>query len=100
MALQIITNNHWRQFIYGHMLTEKEKADFDYMDKDEIDYTNFFRYRGRVYSINDFMILRNDEHGPFKTSEWDGYHGDSVFSGVLIKLSECGEGYKVATYIS
>lgn len=33
-------------------------------------------------------------------SAWHGYHGDSYFSGVLIRLSDDGERYQVATYFS
>jgi hypothetical protein len=32
--------------------------------------------------------------------EWDGYHSDSFFSGVLVKYSRCGDAVKVATYFS
>lgn len=41
-----------------------------------------------------------DNNSPFKTLSFDGYYSDSFFSGFLIKLSNDGESYKIATYIS
>lgn len=35
-----------------------------------------------------------------KKSGWDGYHGDSYFSGIVIKLSPDGEQYQVGKYIT
>ena len=56
---------------------------------------SFFRYRNWVYSLDQFMVNNHDD---FK--DWHGHHGDSFFSGVLIKLSDCGDAVKVATYYS
>jgi hypothetical protein len=49
------------------------------------------------------MNIHNKVHNP-NPPEWikefDGYHNDSYFSGILIKLSDTGEAVKVYTYIS
>ena len=78
--LQIVTNNVPRQMLSGYELTDSEKEDFDYID--DIDCADFVRFKGRLYDVNDFMVCRSPEHLP----GWDGYHGDSYFSGVLIRL--------------
>ena len=92
--MKIITNNHWNTFLYGYELTEEQKLDFDYID--DIDSESFIKYRGIIYSIHDFMAI---ERSPFP-GKWDGYSSDSFFSGVIIKLSDDTEQYKIATYIS
>ena len=95
MALKIRSNKHWRNFLYGYELTDKEKSEFDWIDQEEIDTHNFFKYRGCVYSLDQFMRFNGGG-----LDEWDGYAGDSYFSGVVIKLSDDGEQYQVGTYIS
>ena len=92
--MKIITNNHWNNFLYWYELTEKEQAEFDWIENP--DEHTFFRYRGWVYSLDDFMLPNHVE----ELEEWDGYRSDSFFSGVLIKLSDDGEMYQVGTYIS
>jgi len=86
--MQIITNNHWRNLEYGYQLSESERAEFDYLE--DIDSANFIRYKGRVYDLGEFM--RAPE--PLAT-DWDGYRSDSFFSGVVIKLSQCGDACKI-----
>jgi hypothetical protein len=94
--LTIITDHKWKQFIYGYELTEKERKEFDWMDEEEIDTSNFFRYRKNVYSVNEFMRIPK---GMFP-KKWDGYLSDSFFSGILIRLSNDGEEYQAGLYLS
>ena len=89
--MQIKTDHKWKNFLDWYQLTDKEKADFDYMS------TSFIRYRGAVYSMDDFMVL--DAQSPFP-GKWHGYQSDSFYSGVLIELSDDGEQYRIGTYIS
>jgi len=62
-----------------------------------------FKHKGNTYFLSEFVNIHNKVHNP-NPPEWmkefDGYMSDSYFSGLLIKLSECGEGVKVYTYIS
>lgn len=74
----IVTNGVPRDIVYGFELTEKERKEFDYLDNDEILETEFFRYKGQVYELGDFCI------SPIKG--WDGYKGESYFSGILVKF--------------
>lgn len=94
--LTIKTDNKWHDFKYRNEVPEKVLKDqFDYQDEDISD--NFFKFKGTWYHTDQFMRLE-DRNGEMKG--WDGYAGDSYFSGVLIKLSSDGERYKVATYYS
>ena len=81
--LTIITNNHKRDILYWHDLTPKERKEFDWIvDSDTVtaEDSEFFRYRGSVYCLSDFERVTGDSfYG------WDGMHGDSFFSGILVK---------------
>lgn len=91
----IKTNRQWRDFVYRHDVPAKILADqFDHLSEDD-SLDGFFCYRGHWYHTSDFM------HVDAKTFPgWDGYHGDSYFSGVLIKIDSDGERYRVGTYFS
>ncbi len=92
--LTIRTNGHYRPVLCWENLTEKEKAEYDI----ETFYnSSFFRYRGWVYTLDDFMHIGKDSGFG---DGWDGYLNCSFFSGVLVKYSNCGDAVKVATYFS
>lgn len=93
--MQIITNYKPRDIVGGHMLTARERAEFDYMD--DVNDGSFFRYRGAIYDIGEFMRISGTD-SPFK--EWHGYAGDSYFSGVLIRLSSDGDSVIIGRYYS
>lgn len=95
-TMLIKCNNKPRQKIYGFELTDKQKADFDYID--DVDNGTFFKYKGEIYDINDFMRVCDLHNNPF-----NGYHGyisESFFSGILIKLCEDSDYIIVASYYS
>ena len=94
--MQIITNNHWNDFVYGYELTDTEKADFDYIDEIDSD-AYFIRYKGVVYHLEEFMRI---EYSPDELKDWDGIHNDTFFSGVLIRISDDVEQYQIATCYS
>lgn len=95
---KIYTNNHWRPFKYRNEVPDKVlENDFDYLDEEHGGDDQFIHYRGTWYHTSDFMRL--DGTSPFP-GNWQGCAGDSYFSGVLIEISEDGEAYKIATYIS
>ena len=90
--IKITTNNQYREFISGCDLTAKEREEFDYYDNQEdLDTATFVRYKGLVYDLKEFM--RSDAF-----EDWDGVAGQSYFSGVLLKISEDGDAYKIGTY--
>ena len=96
--MNIITNNHWHNFLYGYELPESVRADFDYIDSDEFDAHDFIKYRGSYYDSGEFM--RVPESANDGMDKWHGYHSDSYFSGVLVRFSDDCEQYQIATYIS
>lgn len=101
MSLKIKTNNAWREFVSRDEVPAKVLASqFDWTNEaheEHGDYSHgFFKYRNYWYHLADF--LRIEKGGQF--SEWTGYHSDSAFSGVLIRLSDDGETFQVAWYTS
>lgn len=100
--MNIKTNNHPRPVLYWHELTERERAEFDYLDsQDAQDSAQFFRYRGAAYDLGEFQhIGRNIAPHP-QRPEWerfDGYRSDSFFSGLLVRFIDGAESVIVARY--
>lgn len=86
--LTIITNNVPRDILYAWDLTEKEKAEFDYLFKslsteccDNALAATFFRYKGQVYDLGE---ITSCDLSP-SLQGWNGYHSDSFFSGIVVK---------------
>ena len=98
--LDIITNHHRRPLIYHWELTAKELENFEYTTEESL----FFRCRGELYTLDNFMRIENHPNSEF--SSWDGYSSDSFFSGILVKYprEDWGEfdhdHIIVATYIA
>ena len=67
-------------------------SEFGWTDPD--DSGSFFQYRGVWYSLEDFT------RAPESLAGWDGCHGDSFFSGVVIRLTDDGESVVCGTYLS
>jgi hypothetical protein len=97
MTMVIKTDHKWKQFSYRNEVPEKVlKEQFSHLDEEE-SHDCFLKYKGYWYHVSDFMRLSNT---PFDATQWDGYHSVSYFSGQFIKLSEDGETYKIARYMS
>lgn len=94
--MQIITNHKPRPIVYGYELTEKQKADFDYLTAEDLEINNFIIYRGQVYDLSEFTRAPDN----LKTLNYDGIHTESFFSGLLIKLDQHGDAVTVARYYS
>jgi len=94
--MKIITNHHYRPILHWDELTESEQ-DLRYGIYDGIEESSFFEYRHCLYDLNDFMC--NTDNSPF-SSDWDGYHNDSFFSAVLVKLDDSGDSVKVGLALS
>lgn len=88
--MKIKTNNVPRHVVYWHELTEKEQNEFTDDDPvfedvaERLEDSIYFRYRGRVYSLSDFM--RALPHGYFENAGWSGYLSETAFSGVVVKV--------------
>lgn len=99
--MEIITNNKPRHIIYGFELSNKEKEQFDYLDN--IDECSFFRYKGEIYDLKEFMRIDRAlaPHPQQKGWEsWQGYSSDSCFSGVLVRYTSDYESVIVGRYYS
>ena len=90
--MNVKTNNVPRHVICGYELTDKEKKQFDYISDDELDYAIFFKYKGRVYDLDEFCCC------PDTLKPWHGYFSDSFFSGVVVKYVSDNEQVIVGTY--
>ena len=98
--MKIYTNNHDRHLKYKDEVPQDIIDDYDWLDEDEA-FDGWIHYRDRWYHTSDFM--RFGYGGGTVPDEFDGWHGylnDSFFSGVIIKLSDCGESYNIGTFIS
>jgi len=92
MAFTIKTNNIPRATFSGDDLTDKEKADFDYYTPEELYCALFFRYKGNVYDIGEFLLA------PESLKPWHGYSSSSYFSGIVIKCDARMENVIVGSY--
>jgi len=94
--IEIKTNWIPRHIIYGFELNKKERAEFDYYGDDEVVNQSFFRYKGQVYDIGEFMRVPPTLPDPMQV--WDGYSSDSYFSGVVVKYDDDLESIIVGSY--
>ena len=89
--LEIKSNYQDRQFIHGHDIPDTIHDDYDHLDGYERS-DGWIKYRGNYYHTSDFMRI-NDVR--LSDLGWHGIHNCSAFSGTVIQLSDCGEGYKI-----
>ena len=101
MLIKIKTNNIPRDVINAWELTPAERSEFEYLNwvaiDDGSDSALFFRYRGELYDLNEFVriIPRSNQMGPIgwmepveddsPLSAWDGIRTDSFFSAIVIR---------------
>ena len=77
--LTIKTNNVPRPIIYGYELSAKELAWFDYYTNEDLEMRQFFRYKGQVYDLGEFMRVTDTMKNCHGFDSWDGYCSDSFF---------------------
>lgn len=87
--MNITTNNVPRDLLYLSDFSSSDQTkirnQYDWMDAEDLECKfGFFKYRGCFYHLQDFMRVANEATGDLVG--WDGYAGDSFFSGTLIKL--------------
>ena len=92
MAFTVKTNNVPRATFSGYELTDKEKAEIDYYTPEELGDALFFRYKGGVYDIGEFL------YAPESLKPWQGYSSTSYFSGIVIKCDARMENVIVGAY--
>lgn len=99
MKVEVKTNHHWRDFIYGYELTPEQRKEFDYLDEEELIDRNFISYKGHIYDSHEFLITEGIGHDLVELRRWHAYRDDSFFSGVVIRLSTDCEQYQIGTYM-
>jgi len=94
-TMTIRCNNIPRDILSWHDLTAKERADFDYLDTEDEQYSaQFVRYRGACYDLGEFMCIDRTIAPHCQRPGWesfDGYHSDTFFSATLVRLVDDGE---------
>ena len=96
--MKIKTNHHFRDVLYWHDLEPSEQSELS-DSYDTVEESSFFRYRGHVYDLGEFLSARgNGAHE--LVHDWDVYHNDSFFSAVLVKYSEDFDAVKVGLALS
>jgi hypothetical protein len=87
--MKITTNNVPRDVIDAYLLTEAERADFDYLPWDKIetgeDSASFVRYKGDLIDLGDVPSLHSHGAPSDAFPGWDGYISETFFSGILIR---------------
>lgn len=102
--MDIKTNNVSRDLLclaeFSAADQAKIRKQYDWMDADKLEGTcQFFKYRNCFYHLSDFMSTSCEATGDL--AGWDGYAGDSYFSGTLIKYAdEYGDRVIVGRYFS
>lgn len=100
--MKVTTNYHPRDILEGYELTEKEREEFDYLDWDKIergeDSASFFRYKGELYDLGEFMGVHSQLNLALFPQEWDGYQSDTYFSGTLVKYCNDNESVIVGRF--
>ena len=99
--MKIVNNNQPRDILSWYDLTPAEQKEFDYFDPSNIG--SFFRYKGAVYDLVEFMridanIAPHPQRGGWE--KWHGYASDSYFSGVLVRYTSDCEQVIVGRYYS
>ena len=77
-SLTIKTNNHPRELLVWEELTTSEKRQF-FVDVPDWCGGSYFRYKGHVYSLDEFFVSD-------AIDGWDAYASETYFSGLVIKL--------------
>jgi hypothetical protein len=92
--ITIITNNVPRTLVTFNDLRKEDQADFDYVGEYDKDSPRFFAYKGAWYDANEYMRCHDT-----RLQGWDGYAGDTYFSGTLIKYVDDYERVIVGRYM-
>lgn len=93
-------NNVPRPVLYWYELTDKERAEFDYIDTVEKQQdARFMRYKNWCYDLGEFMYIAPHAQRT-GWEKFDGYHVHSYFSAVLVKYVDQCESVIAATAFS
>lgn len=100
-GVKIIGNHNKKDLLFWHDLAEKEQEDIvaslPIERRSYFEEQYYFRYKGNIYCLCEFMAVPEQEVGWMK--DFDGYLSDSFFSGILIKVDPGMEWLKVYSYV-
>lgn len=97
--MEIISNNKWRDFVYGNELPDKVKDDFDYMDN--VDDGCFIKYQGQYHDLGDFIKTDDQDYmGALSHINWHGVKSLGFFESLVISISDCGSQYRIGRFIT
>lgn len=85
MSVRVTTNNVPRLLIYWHDLTESEQDRYEGVPGAHN--ADYFRYKGAIYSVDDFMVLWS-KTDLATWGNWAGYYSDTYFSGVVVRYTD------------
>jgi hypothetical protein len=105
MAMYICTDGIWHHFCYGYDIPPAVLEDYNWLTEDEkfdqwiaIEYGQDENKRTEYRHLSDFM--RCDKGGEFDRLGWQGYIADSAFHGILLRVSDDSELYKIGKVFS
>ena len=88
---RIITDHKWKNFLTRNEIPKKILEDqFDWTNEND-HFDNFLKYKNTYYHLSEFLRTNDPE--------WDGQTHISNTCGILIKVSNDGEQYMIATVI-
>jgi hypothetical protein len=102
-VVKVTSNRNWRVFLDRFQVPKsvlEPGGDLDWAN----DESGFFKYRGTWYHTSQFQRVCETSLGTDPRLDgfagWDGFAGDSYFSGVVLKLDPNEpDRYQVGTYI-
>jgi len=89
MSITIKSNYQWREILH-----ERDENNED--NEEEVD--SYFIYKEQKFYLHEFIKITKSYPSEFQ--KYDGMTSLSAFSGILIKISECGEAVKVFYFYS
>lgn len=95
--LQIITDNKWKQFVYRFDLPEGVLNNYrlEWVEEDD----GFFKYKNDWFHLSEFSQFSfQEEYFGGRKTKWNGKKDFSYSNGLLIKISDDGEQYKIAYF--
>lgn len=99
-ALTVKTNNVPRELISAFELSgaqhSKLRKEFDYLSDEDFDSAMFFKYRGVIYALGEFLRTEGD----LLAQGWQGILNETFFSGIVVKIVESCEYIVVGRYCS
>lgn len=96
--MKIFSNHHARPLLSLAELPETERSDFDYIDAEDHHAPRLFRYRGALYDLHEFILIRrasdstppsffhvvHDTESPLL--DWHAIQTESYFSAVVVRV--------------